>query len=138
MTTIHLPAPPAEDAHEAVGLSSAEASRRLAQFGSNALQTVPTRSAARDVFGALVDATIIVIMVLLSVALNVVQSSRSRRRLSACDEASRRRRQSFATVSGASRPAVSSFPLRFVVLVTVGYLTCVELVKRPLMARVLS
>ncbi|HEY7236038.1 MAG TPA: HAD-IC family P-type ATPase, partial [Gemmatimonadaceae bacterium] len=82
------------------GLSSEEAARRFARFGPNSLLTTPSRSVTREVLGAfanplmlvllvssgvaagvgeLVDATIIVVMVLLSVALNVVQSTRSRR-----------------------------------------------------------
>jgi len=84
---------------EPLGLTSAEASRRLARYGPNALQTTPARSVVRDALGALanplmlvllassgvaagvgevVDATIIVVMVLFSVALNAIQSSRSR------------------------------------------------------------
>ena len=84
---------------ESLGLTSEEASRRLARYGPNVLQTAPARSIVRDALGALanplmlvllassgvaagvgevVDATIIVVMVLFSVALNAIQSSRSR------------------------------------------------------------
>ena len=90
---------PATSPAAQLGLRSDEAARRLMRFGANALQTAPSALVAREALGALinplmlvllvssgvaasvgelVDATIIVVMVLLSVALNVVQSSRSR------------------------------------------------------------
>ena len=99
MTAAPLVAPTAASPTEHGGLSSEEAARRLLRFGPNALQTAPTGVVAREALGALVnplmlvllvssgvaatvgelvDAAIIVVMVLLSVALNVVQSSRSR------------------------------------------------------------
>src|SRR5690349_7069879 len=99
MTATPLVAAPAAGPVEQLGLSSEEAARRLLRFGPNALQTAPTGLVAREALGALanplmlvllvssgvaasvgelVDAIIIVLMVLLSVALNVVQSSRSR------------------------------------------------------------
>ena len=99
MTATPFVAHPALSSSEQLGLSSEEAARRFTRFGPNALQTAPTGVVAREVLaalgnplmlvllvssgvaagvGELVDATIIVVMVLLSVALNVVQSSRSR------------------------------------------------------------
>ena len=99
MTATPIVAQPAASSAASLGLSSEEAARRLARYGPNALQTAPAGLVAREALGALanplmlvllassgvaasvgelVDATIIVVMVLLSVALNVVQSSRSR------------------------------------------------------------
>ena len=83
-----------------LGLTSEEATRRLAQFGDNAPRASPRASAFREVLGALinplmlvllaasavaavlgevVNAIIVAVMVLLSICLNVVQSHRSRR-----------------------------------------------------------
>jgi Mg2+-importing ATPase len=90
----------AEPSSTPAGLSSDEAQRRLTKYGPNTLRSAPRDSALREVLSALasplmlvllvasavaaglgqvVDATIIAVMVLLSIALNVVQSGRSRR-----------------------------------------------------------
>ena len=63
MTALEAPSPPELRAVQASGLSTAEAARRLAQFGANILGTRSSASAVREALSALANPLMLVLLV---------------------------------------------------------------------------